>query len=299
MEKIVYDELENFYNKMKNNINKKLEKNSVFLTILKTRKNNIYSYMNNSKISKNLLIDNILQKLLEEGFVQSFEGINNYVITIKGIWKYESINDIINLNKLFVHINKHKMFNLKKDIKMDVIDTEKMLLFGMISARAFSKDSSVDLKKDDFTKEKWKEVFEKSHSLLKNMKFLTKDYEKIFTGTKNVHIISSLFRHANKLPKKTKTIYRYSGNHEYYLNIFHNNIFNEDELSYLLYLIFNGDLNSLQITEIVQFCNNISNEYFIYLYDPNNYLFYMPEFDVHIQRSLIKSIKNKKMYENM
>jgi len=293
-----YAELENFYNSLKREFKKNLINNSLFITLFETSKNNLYMYLDISKRSENLLEKENLNYLREKGFITNFGDMNNYVISINGIWEYEKINNIVNEKFIIDYLNEHK-FNLKKEQDIEIQDKEKVLLMGLIASRAFSETSCVDLNKENYVADKWKEVFEKSFYFLKTYDLLKKEYNKIFSGTKNVHIVSELFRRAQPLKINTNNIYSFKRNREYWLNLYEDDYFKKNDIAYLFYILFKGNLDASQINEVSHFCNKISNDYFIDLFDINKHIFYLPEYDDIIKRAIIRSIEEKRRYEQL
>ena len=58
--------------------------------------------------------------------------------------------------------------------KKELDDREKVILYTLIAARAFSKDSCADLKAKDTVKDKWLELLERSYDNLVSLRVITK-----------------------------------------------------------------------------------------------------------------------------
>jgi len=279
--KLLYDNFKN---------DKKLKNNSIILSFIKTRKSSTFRLLERSVISSNLIPSEILISLLTKGLIQNYDQFNTYIISAKGIWEIEKENDNINYDILISFINK-EYFKYNED--KDLNDKEKIILFSMISARTFSELSAIDLKKEIFIRDKWKEVMEKAYEFLFNHSYINLKNDKIFNTTGNVHIVSSILRHNNKMVQKTKGIYSYNRKQEYYLNIYNNNRFNEKALAYLFWKLFNGKMSNKEVNLITKYCNEMSLKNSIYLFDIKKHIFTMPRYDTKIKDALINSILTK------
>lgn len=266
--------LRRFYDILKNNMikNTKIKYNSLFLSIFKIRENTRFKIFLKSTISSLSIPNDILNILILQEYVKTLGDIYSYVITAKGIWYIENNDEILN-NDLIINFVNKEYFNF---ITKNLTSKEKVILLSLIASRSFSVNSAVDLKKDDYVKDKWKEIIEKSYEILFNLNVIHDYKDKIISNPKNVHLVSSLFRHNNDMTKKTQTIYAFNRKQEYYLNIYFNDEFHEDNLSYLFYLLFEDKLNNEVIDSIIQFCNDISKNNSIYLFDALNHIFSLP-----------------------
>ena len=286
--------LNRFYRILYENIKKykKLKDNSIILSFLKTRKASIFRILKRSTMSSNLIPLETLTSLLKKGLIQNYGQFNTYIISAKGVWIIEKENDNMSLDLLFSFFNK-EYFNLK--IEADLNDKEKVILFTMIATRTFSDKSTIDLKKDLIIRDKWKEIMEKTHNFLKTQSYINIKKEKLFNTTGNIHIVSSLFRHNNKMVQKTRGIYNYNRKQEYYLDIYKNNIFNDEKLTYLFWKLFDGKISNKEINIITNYCNEISLKDSIYLFNIKNHIFSMPKYDIKIKDAIINSLlaKNK------
>lgn len=287
------DYLRNFYSLLHDNLKRErsLRENSVLLSFLITQSASRYKLLRNSTRSSTLIPSHILTSLLTKGLIQCIEGIDTYAITAKGVWYYEKNMDLINEESLLSYIN-DKYFVTRT--RTDLNDKEKVILFMMVSARAFSERSSVDLKKSDAVKNKWKEMLEKSYDFLSDMKLIAKlDKEKFLGKRGNVHIVSSIFRHNNQMVQKTRSIYSYNRRQEYYLDLHKNSAFSQDKLSYLFWKVFGGNISSYSSNEIIDYCNEVSRKESIYLFDMSEHIFSMPTYDTIIKDGLMDSMISK------
>jgi len=293
-----YRYLKKFYDLLYENVQNsyKLINNSIILSFIKSREATRFSILNKSSISGTLIPQEILNYLILNNHIQSSTDINSYLISAKGIWFVENKENRISEENLIEYINE-TYFKLSEDYKL--IDKEKVILLAMISARTFSEVSSVDLKKEEYIKNKWLEILEKSYDLLSRLEYIRSFKNKIIGRSHNVHIASSIFRHNNDMKKKTKDIYSFNRNQEYFLDLYRNNNLSKDKLSYLFYKIYGGNLNQIKIDEISNFCNNISKRESIFLFDVNEHIFSHPKYNKIIRDALIDSMRLKSKYERM
>jgi len=285
--------LKKFYFLLSDNLKRErvFKENSVFLSFLKTQSAPRYRLLRKSILNSVLIPNRVLASLLEKGLIQCIDSIDAYAITAKGVWYYEQKTDMINQETLLSYIN-DKYFIPK--MKGDLTEKEKTILFTMISTRAFSEKSPVDLKKVAVVKDKWKEMLERSYDLLSNLNVIAKLNKKEFLDKKgNVHVVSSIFRHNNQMVQKTRGIYSYNRKQEYYLNLYKNSTFSQDKLSYLFWKIFKGDISSESTHRVIEYCNETSRKESIFLFDMSEHKFSMPEYDVVITDGLMDSILSR------
>lgn len=294
------DHLKRFYISLKNGLirEKKFKNNSVLMSFLETRSASRFKILNESTISSNEIPRNILESLLERNYIQSFSNIENYVITAKGVWHYETRLKLLDEEKLLSYINK-KFFADSKAYKQEISnldDKEKVILFTMIAARTFSDKSSVNLRPNKKLQDKWLELLEASYNFLKDLKKINKiTKEELFNKSGNEHIASSIFRHNNRMVQKTNSIYTYTGGQEYFLNLYDLETlkFSTEKLSYLFWKIFKGELSGEMVDKIIDYCNNVSKVKSIYLFDLKEHIFSLPYYDEKIRDSLLDSIESR------
>ncbi len=301
--------LRSFYERLKENIllergKSELVEDSVILTILKTQGNTRDKLIRKSRLSSIEVSPDGLGKLLESGAIQSAGNFDSYVITAKGVWLFEQDLGVLNENKLFSYITRN-YFATEKSLpknKIDLDEKERVILLSMIAARAFSKDSAVDLKRGDDTKDKWKDILCRSYDLLKDMQLIQKEKRSNFSddpGNDPVPVAVYRFRHNNKMPRKTQSIYRPAGDYAYYLDLYNKNSFAQDKLSYLFWKIFNGTISNDRIEKISEYCNDVASKEKIFLFDVSKHIFGKPNYDRILKDCLIDSIRNSDKWSRM
>ena len=290
--------LMDFYNLLKNNLQreKSLKSKSILISFLETRSASRYMLLNNSTIPSNLIPNDILLALTTKKQIQVLDGIGSYAITAQGVWDYEKNLGIMSDIYLLSYINE-KFFSGKYSMlssKNKLDEKEAVILFAMIAARAFSKKSSVNLRKDDVTKSKWQDVLERSYDMLSSLDKIKKlKKEKFLEKAGNEHIVSYIFRHNNSCLQKTRGIYSYHMNNEYYLDLNSDKNISQEKLSYLFWKIFEGNITSEVVDLIIDFCKEISNKESIYLFDMSDHSFSMPIYDSVIRDCLLDSVFSK------
>lgn len=291
------DFLAKFYHLLRDNLirEKGLTENSVLISFLRTQSASRYKALRKSTINSAFVPNDALVFLLGQGFIQCIGNINDYAITAKGVWHYEKSHDLINEQILLSYLDAKYFsdeFSVRKNV--DLNDKEKVILFAMILARAFSEKSAVDLKKSDTVKDKWQEILETSYDALQNLGFVTKLEKTDFLGTRgNEHIVSSIFRHNNSMVQKTKELYAYNRKQEYYLDLYKDGVLSEEKMSYLFWKIFKGNITPTSVDFIINLCDEVSSNESIYLFDMKEHIFSMPNYNTLLKDGLIGSIMSK------
>ena len=289
--------LTRFYSLLHHRLGKKIRNKSVLISFLRSRKVSRFNLLRRSATSSNFIPDFVLSSLLSNGLIQCIDNIDTYAITAKGVWYIEKNRGILDEEGLLSYIDS-EYFALSTD--RDLNEKEKAILFAMISARAFSEESSVDLKKDDTVKNKWKELLESSFDKLYELNRITRlRKDKFLRSSGNVHIVSSIFRHNNYMVQKTKGIYSYNGNQEYYLDLYSSSAFSEKKLSFLFWKVFKGDISKEAIDLILKHCNDVSDKESIYLYDLRKHTFSSPLYDITLRDCLMDSILSGNRWERI
>ncbi len=290
--------LNKFYNLLYDNIerNKKLENNSVFISLLKiktlTPRQKILR--ESSKSSSDIPTD-VIKTLLSEKLVQSSDEIEKYTITAKGIWTVEKEREILNEESLMSFIDS-EYFIIGEKIK-PITDREKVILFGMIAARTFSKDSLIDLKRDNY-QDTWMQIFDMSYEKLKSLKIIKEAKDELLGNSKTEPNVVNLIRHNIYLTRKIKGLYHTTNKMQYYLDISDGDQISHQKLSYLLWQIFQGYLAKDSIDDVMNFCKKISNMG-IFVFDMNTHIFSMPKYDLVLEDCIKDSIISKRKWEKM
>jgi hypothetical protein len=283
--------LRRFYSILRDNLRReKISKGpSVLISLMEMRSASRFKILSKSIISSNSITNDAMISLLSKNLIQVMGNIGEYVITSNGVWHQELELGIMDGQAFLQYLNQ-KYFSDQYGIvseKGDLDDEEKIILLAMIAGRAFSEKSPVDLN-DEAHKNSWLEILEKSYYLLNQMGLIKKEKEVIFhKGTE--HIANFMFRHNNYCLQKTHGIYRYKGNYEYYLDVFKNGKLSEEEISYLFWKIFKGEIIQ-SVDTVVQFLNSVSNASIFLFNNMKEHIFSTPTFDSLVRQCLLNSI---------
>lgn len=291
--------LHKFYDALYDNFilfEKKMKTKSILISFLKIKKNSRIKLINESSLVSSKIPNNILNLLLSENLIQSIDEINRFVISAKGVWVIEKEKGIINEEILLDYINEDYFVERIKPLN----SKEKIILFSMIAARTFSEKSAIDLKKDISIIDSWKDIIDLSAEKLNSLNVVSrKDVDDLYGSSGNENVVSRLFRSNSYLASKTKQLYETPGDQKYYLNIYTGVKFSKEELSYLMWKIFAGNLSDQEKDEILHFCNEISSNKSIFVFELKDHIFSLPKYDVLIKDSLMDSIISKRKWEQL
>ena len=288
-----------FYDALYDNIERdgKLKEKSVLISFLRTNKTPRYKVLTKSAIPSSKIPNKIINFLLSEKLIASTNEIESYTITAKGVWTIENEKGRLDEDSFISYINK-EYFTIEK--QKNVNDKEKVVLFSMIAARTFSDKSPLCLETGSSSVDKWKEILDLSCDKLISLKVISKTTKnKLYSKAGNEHVVSNLIRHNIHLSPKIKGIYHSMGNQNYYLDIYDGSKISKDKFSYLFWKIFNGNLNDESIEEITKFCNRLSDDMSIYVFDLDAHIFSTPKYDIIVKDCLKDSMISKTKWENL
>ncbi|AGB04590.1 hypothetical protein AciM339_0710 [Aciduliprofundum sp. MAR08-339] len=261
--KFMYDKL---YDELKKS--EKLKQKSVLISLIEMKSNRRFEMLLKSSAVKGEGIGKLVRdELINQGYIIKILDADTvrYILSGKGIWYIEK--DILGIDGIVSYLDR-KFFGEYKKVP-NLTNKEKVILWTLISVGAFFKDQAIDLKRDDYSKDKIKEVLNKSLSFLKQFGVVPKNFseKELYGKPGNEHPVSHLIRHTDKLPKKTLGIYKVDYPQKYYLNLYEqtNNSFDQDGLAYLYSLIFKNKLEHIK-EQAFKFVKEIYNEYNIYIF---------------------------------
>lgn len=253
---------------------KKIKENSLLFTFFDIKSNDrLRLLIEGGTISSDIPL-NIKKKLLNNKYIRETSEVNIISLTAKGIFHVEKLKEKLNHESIIEKID-HKFFNLFHEVQRELTEKEKIIILSLISARAFSIDSTADLKRSNKAQEEWGEIFVKCYHFLKKLNIITKLTEEDLFGKKGLeHPVSNVFRHTDSLPKLTRTVFSAPGNQKYFLNLYEKDYLDLEKLRYILKKIFK-DLNidySLA-NEISEFFRDITYTKDVYLFDQKKHIF--------------------------
>ena len=250
------------------------------------KSNDRYRFLIDTEISINDISHNNLLQLLEHNYIRESDRINKYIITAKGIWHIET-SEGSSEDTLIEYIDE-KFFDLSLG-NMKITDKEKVIIFSMISARAFSDNVLVDLKKSEYTLNTWKSIIDECYEKLYTMQIVSKlETEELYGKHGNEHIVSNLLRHTDALPKKTKGIYKVIRPQKYYLDIIDEFCISKEKLDYIIKMVFdaNKHFSVEEIDGLCSFCSSTAYNVAPLVYDMKIRTFASPEYDDVIDNSI-------------
>lgn len=273
----------------------KLRGGSLLLSGLDVKNNTRFGLLSEASIESKKIDADHVTELLARGLIRETDNPGRLVITAKGIWEVELSEHSLDAPKLVDYIDQ-KDFALFA--KSRLTDKEKVIIFCLVAVRSFSADSCVDLHQDDATMEAWRRVIEKSHDALQELGIVPDLSKSELLRTKGTERpVSHLIRHTDALPRKTKGIFRAPGRQRYYLDLFDGVTIPVERLSFLLRLIFGGNLDVTGMEAVLDFCRSAAYGDAILVFDfpggasgKSEHVFAKPIYDDVIREALRRSL---------
>lgn len=285
--------LKKLYFNLKTNLelDNKLKNKSILISFIEMKSNSRYRYILDSAQSLSQFSNNNINELLSSKLIRETVDINKYAITGKGVWTIEA-NSIIPIED-FVEFIDAKYFDLAIDNE-NITDKEKVILLSLLTARAFSEISAINLKNDYLVLDACKRIIDNSYSILYEFK-IVKKINNLYGKRGNEHIVSNLIRHTDILPKKTKGIYKAPGNQKYFLDVVNgDNDISVDKLSYIIKcILFKSDnIKYDKVISIYEKCKTHSYNEAVYLNNDLRNSFINPHYDDVIRIAFEEAILN-------
>ncbi|WP_214084230.1 hypothetical protein [Methanoculleus sp.] len=275
---------------------RKLTRNSIILTFLRMRSNDIMDCLDKASIDGLSISPKVTQTLIAKNYIRGGEDFSQYIITARGVWEIEESLGYISSEILIDFIDQYK-FEIEKGGNLE--DKEKVVILALISLRCFYEKTPLNRNKESA----WNEMFEvlkESRNFLVSMNKI-KSFE--FTKPSNEDPIEAVFRRSNKLKKHTRGIYCFGGK-KHWIDVYdedHEKVL-IDKLGYLLWKIFGGETSIEEQDEINAFCDSILNKYKNYVYNAEErqmFVFSNLSYKNVIHDALFEIIENKVKWENM
>ena len=286
---------DNLYNNILNNNKQFREGGSIFVRFLQAKSNLVLDYLDAAAISSDKIDPMVLQELIECGYIRLSKDLSKYVMTGNGVWIIENLLEKIDLQMLLNEIDDYK-YNVKWGGKLT--DKEKVAILSLIALRAFYEKTPLNRKnKADFVSNIHKVII-KSHDFLNDA---LNNFNLDLTKETREKLVDAIFVRLRDLPKKTHGLYKF-GDKRSWLDIYseEDNLINKENLGYLLWKIFGGDLNLEKQDAINNFCSEILLDYKNYIYNPEevaNFIFSDIGHQNAINDSLFLIIEKKALWE--
>lgn len=259
---------------------------SVFFTLIKLKSNARYRILNESGVQASIIPIDVVNGLLERGFVRYTDEGTHITLTGRGLWDVEKNAQKKEPEQLVGFLDE-EFFNLFSETK-SLTTKEKIILLTLLAARAFSPESAVHLKKSDRINNEWGKIIDAVNVFLEERKVVKKMLsEELYGKAGNEHPVSACIRHTDTLPKKTRGIFTAQGKQVYFLNIYRDGKTNLEDISFLFEIIFEDKLGAALMNQIYDFCCKISSEKSIYVFENiDKHIFANHDYDEIIKEAL-------------
>lgn len=263
--------------------NKKLEGNSLLITLVRITKNDASRLINEAAVNQLNISPEQIKLLLARGHIrESRSKHDEYILTAKGVWEIDT-HFGVGIDDFLVYLQAKHLGSPVENRTLS--DHEKVILFCMLGARAFSESSAVDLKLSG-ARENLLEMIEGSQDFLKSLGAIDKDGGVSIKPKRDEHPVDYAMRRLNDLPQKTRHIYVSTKTQKYYLDVSEQNEITTDKLVYVCKKIFRAISSLSEVEMIVSFCQKLTYEKSKYI--KRDTFFTDLRFDEHI-RSAVQS----------
>lgn len=253
--------------------------------------NKRYFCLMDAAVDTAMINRDILDRLLHEGYVKLIDNKLKIILTVRGIWQVEQLNDGCNLDKLLSFIE-NKMFK-PKETSNPLKDNEKLVLFVLLMIRSYSKDSSIYLnKKNQSYNEQLKQITHNLGDFLYSKNIINEKYKEDLSRTDTkLPAIMHFFRHTEKIRQKTDGLFIASDSN-YYLNLYDNNADNlVSKLAILFSKVFEKSLSYDLIKVIFKKANETAYIQSIDMFEPSRHIFTTIEFEDIIDQGLRRALR--------
>ena len=290
MNKKIITSLNKFYSSLYNNILKnksKIDNKSILISFFSFKSNVRYKLLSDSSISSYKIPKDILDELINRNLIRATDTLDNYTITANGIWEIENIDGKLDLISFLNNIDQKYFKDVYLESNKPLTEKQKVIIFSMIAARAFSEKSTVVLRINEEITNAWKEITDQAYYKLKDLGIISdlknelNDKKSLYGNSRADSPVSNLYRHTEKLQKITKGIFKAAGEQKYFLDLSSNDpdMFKE-RLKYLFELVIGtSQVSYSDIDEMYNFCCEIANTKNIYVFDPIEHIFSKSKYD--------------------
>ncbi len=266
-----------FLDEMYDCLVKHVKPKSTLLADLISKKNtNLWKLLDKVKTPTSKLKDlrMELNDALDLGYI--LEDATSIYITAKGIHAVEKERGRFNIDE-FIDFLDTKYFDVLGQKNKPLADNKKTAVFFLISIRAFSRESCLDLNRAAADLDAMWAYVVSCADFLYEMGTVGDHLAIHKIGSKkgdSEHLIFNLLRHAVDVQMATDCIFQFPGESTYYLDVFANGAIDLNKLAFLFHKIFANELSAADIDKISQFCNKLAKEsMFIMFRDINRHIF--------------------------
>jgi len=283
--------LEALYAKLRKTMTEKLENDSVFLTLIRKDNNPVLRILNDAAVRSSEIPHLVLQDLKDKGYIQDGVVESTYLITARGLWEIEKEKGLLSEHQLVDYFQQKKFDNRYVDARLN--DLEKILVFSMIAARAFSAESCVDLlgERHESVIKGWEQIIISSADFLSGTNIVNIPKQRVLVKKGNEHPVNFLFQHTDKLPKKTRFYYKALGRQrKYFLDVSERGNISTSKLSNLLVQIFEKKMKYENIQITVDFCRRTAYDFSVAVFEAGLQDFADPDCDRIVEEAITKAI---------
>jgi hypothetical protein len=283
-----------FYDLLFSNIKKKkigIKRNSVFITLIEATQSNVLQLISNSSIPGHTLSAESVSHLLEQKLIKKSDEGLQYLITARGIWAVEREKNIINETMLLDYFESKK-FSIPVEKIEEFEYREKVIIFSLIAVRAFSKQSWANVSSQDGLQDYWKVIFDMACQKLVDLDVITeKNKTELYYRSVHDPPAVSLLRRVPGIQPRSKFIYQHDSSLHYWLEMPESADEFISKLAWLLSMIFKDKLTFDNFDTILNFCQEMSHDKSIYVFDLSQHKFSNPKYDELLQQAISKGIK--------
>lgn len=289
--------LQNLYTNLVNAYIREEKKNlatgkSVYLALLKSKSVNSRTRVLLSAAVPVTSFDfRCVEDLLKLGYIQYTDQQANITLTSLGIWEVEFTLKLIDQLQL-LKFNEDNLFDCFSKTNKALKDEEKVILFSLISARAFSENSTANFSQyNEKIYDVWKLIVQSAADFLFNNRIIAdaKVREDLFGGLKkkvSLNPIIHCFSYATQdLVPKTNGLF-FKKDRKYYLKLYKNEQIKETDLIFLFGLIFENKLDEGLMDRAYKFCCYVSYNNGVQAFSLDKYIFATPSYDELIHNAL-------------
>jgi hypothetical protein len=284
-------ELLRFYSALKYALEKHQEEavTSVFLGLQEVKTTNqLASLLRDGALRSSDFDNDEIRGLQDQGLVRETDIPFRVVITLRGVWLVESERNVIDVGRVveFLDGKAGSVFRPKS-----LGAKEKVILLAILSVRAFSPTSAIDLLSDNLTKDHWREVLDSSAEQLVTLGVIkAAERSRLFRSGGNEHPVSNLIRHSDAISKKTQGMYVAPGKQKYYLAVTAGEVPDRARIETILKKILTAQLTVSQGEELVDFMRRIAYAKASLLFDPIVHRFANPLYDDVIRDAVMNVV---------
>ncbi|MBC8200011.1 MAG: hypothetical protein H8E80_08215 [Desulfobacteraceae bacterium] len=231
-----------------------------------------------------------LELLINLNYVEYIDKKRDICFTSFGIWKSENILDVIDTKELLDFID-NKWFNCFADFNRPLSDKEKVILFTLLSVRAFSKNSAVELKNEN-CHDGWAKALNLSFDFLHKKQIISDKnlLSSMTKETKSLQPVIHFFRYSEYLPKQTNGIFIARGNNSYYLDLYKHEKIDVQSLIFLFEIIFQDKMDFVLMDKTNEHCQKTSYDISIKVFTLDKHIFSTLDYDDLVKQTLRRII---------